>query len=192
MLRELPIHQPSGCSGAPVSDQHQPVLISFRALLLNSEQGVHRDAMLRCTVLAAVVATATAGARGAWQASLQSSKRDRPPPRSPIWDKSFRCVVNGKNASTPTPWCWPHLRGAEVFQVGLSHLRAESSTKKRGSRADVLALLALEEDKEHHRASWGRRPWPETLGCGIDLVPKLTDTYFIWVATAWKSKLYGA
>ena len=55
--------------------------------------------MLRGAILAACLTTATAGARDAWQASLQSSKRDRPPPRSPIWDKSFRCVVNGKNAS---------------------------------------------------------------------------------------------
>ena len=59
-----------------------------------------RPPLLLCTILAASLGTATAGARDAWQASLQANKRDRPPPRSPIWDKSFRCVVNGKNAST--------------------------------------------------------------------------------------------
>ena len=57
-------------------------------------------ALLRGALLVACLTTTNAGARDAWQASLQANKRDRPPPRSPIWDKSFRCVVNGKNAST--------------------------------------------------------------------------------------------
>ena len=114
-------------------------------------QGVRRHA--GCTVLAAVVATATAGARDAWQASLQSSKRDRPPPRSPIWDKSFRCVVNGKNASTNAyavvlgPISEERKYSKWVYPI----LALKAALKKRGSRADVLALLALEEDKEHHR-----------------------------------------
>ena len=112
----------------------------------------------------------TAGARDAWQASLQSSKRDRPPPRSPIWDKSFRCVVNGKNASTNAyavvlgPISEERKYSKWVYPI----LALKAALKKRGSRADVLALLALEEDKEHHRMLPQEEAMLRNAGCGID------------------------
>ena len=130
--------------------------------------------MLRCIALATVLATATAGARHAWQASLQSSKRDRPPPRSPIWDKSFRCVVNGKNASTNAyavvlgPISEERKYSKWVYPI----LALKAALKKRGSRADVLALLALEEDKEHHRMLPGEEAMLRKAGVRYRYVPK--------------------
>ena len=114
---------------------------------------MRRPPLLRGVVLAAVITTTNAGARDAWQASLQSSKRDRPPPRSPIWDKSFRCVINNQNASTNAyavvlgPISEERKYSKWVYPI----LALKAALKKRGSRADVLALLALEEDKERHR-----------------------------------------
>ncbi len=130
--------------------------------------------MLRCATLAAVIATATAGARDAWQASLQANKRDRPPPRSPIWDKSFRCVVNGRNASTNAyavvlgPISEERKYSKWVYPI----LALKAALKKRGSRADVLALLALEEDKEHHRMLPDEEAMLRKAGVRYRYVPK--------------------
>ena len=130
--------------------------------------------MLRGAVLAAVVATATAGARDAWQASLQANKRDRPPPRSPIWDKSFRCVVNGKNASMNAyavvlgPISEERKYSKWVYPI----LALKAALHKRGSRADVLALLALEEDKEKHRMLPEEEAMLRKAGVRYRYVPK--------------------
>ena len=93
--------------------------------------------MLRCAVVAAVVATATAGARDAWQASLQSSKRDRPPPRSPIWDKSFRCVINSQNATNNA---YAVVLGQQL--QALVRLIAQGLTK--AQRTSIGALVVLD------------------------------------------------
>ena len=133
-----------------------------------------QTAMLRGAVLAAVVATATAGARDAWQASLQANKRDRPPPRSPIWDKSFRCVVNGKNASANAyavvlgPISEERKYSKWVYPI----LALKAALHKRGSRADVLALLALEEDKEKHRMLPDEEAMLRKAGVRYRYVPK--------------------
>ena len=155
------------------SDQHCSVLISFRALVQELLDSACAQ-MLRCAVLAAVVATATAGARDAWQASLQANKRDRPPPRSPIWDKSFRCVVNGKNASTNAyavvlgPISDERKYSKWVYPI----LALKAALHKRGSRADVLALLALEEDKEKHRMLPNEEAMLRKAGVRYRYVPK--------------------
>ena len=135
---------------------------------------MRRPPLLRCACLAAVVATATAGARDAWQASLQSSKRDRPPPRSPIWDKSFRCVVNGRNATTNAyavvlgPISEERKYSKWVYPI----LALKAALHKRGSRADVLALLALEEDKEKHRMLPNEEAMLRKAGVRYRYVPK--------------------
>ena len=145
--------------------------------------------MLRCAVLAAVVATATAGARDAWQASLQANKRDRPPPRSPIWDKSFRCVVNGKNASTNAyavvlgPISDERKYSKWVYPI----LALKAALHKRGSRADVLALLALEEDKEHHRMLPEEEAMLRKAGVRYRYVPKPRIRGFHMLVSVWKS-----
>ena len=166
------------------------------AAILGTHQGVRVcAAMLRGAVLAAVVATATAGARDAWQASLQANKRDWPPPRSPIWDKSFRCVVNGKNASTNAyaVVLGPISRNRKYSKWVYPILALKTALKKRGSRADVLALLALEEDKEHHRMLLGREAMQLREGWGAVSIsfpkPRIRD---FTCASVWKSKFYGA
>ena len=131
-------------------------------------------AMLRGAVLAAVVATATAGARDAWQASLQANKRDRPPPRSPIWDKSFRCVINNQKSSTNAYAVLGPISEERKYSKWVYPILAlKAALHKRGSRADVLALLALEEDKEHHRMLPQEEAMLRKLGCGIDTFPNL-------------------
>ena len=135
---------------------------------------MRRPPLLRCVVLAAVVATTRAGARDAWQASLQSSKRDRPPPRSPIWDKSFRCVINTQNASTNAyavvlgPISEERKYSKWVYPI----LALKAALHKRGSRADVLALLALEEEKEHHRMLPDEEAMLRKAGVRYRYVPK--------------------
>ena len=130
--------------------------------------------MLHYTVLSVVLATATAGARDAWQASLQANKRDRPPPRSPIWDKSFRCVVNSQNASTNAyavvlgPISEERKYSKWVYPI----LALKAALHKRGSRADVLALLALEEDKEKHRMLPNEEAMLRKAGVRYRYVPK--------------------
>ena len=132
------------------------------------------DSMLRYAVLSVVLATAAAGARDAWQASLQANKRDRPPPRSPIWDKSFRCVVNGKNASNNAyavvlgPISEERKYSKWVYPI----LALKAALHKRGSRADVLALLALEEDKEKHRMLPQEEAMLRKAGVRYRYVPK--------------------
>jgi len=135
---------------------------------------MRRPPLLRCACLAAVVATATAGARDAWQASLQSSQRDRPPPRSPIWDKSFRCVVNGQNASMNA---YAVVLGPISEELKYSKwvypiLALKAALHKRGSSADVLALLALEEDKEKHRMLPDEEAMLRKAGVRYRYVPK--------------------
>ena len=108
---------------------------------------------LRWAAVLAALACADAGARDAWQASLQARPRDRPPPRSPTWDKSFRCVYNGKNATKRAyavvlgPISEERKYAKWVYPI----LALKAALQKKGSRADVLALLALEEGKEHQR-----------------------------------------
>ena len=150
---------------------------------------MRRPPMLRGAVLAAVITTTNAGARDAWQASLQSSKRDRPPPRSPIWDKSFRCVVNGKNASTNAyavvlgPISEERKYSKWVYPI----LALKAALHKRGSRADVLALLALEEDKEHHRMLPDEEAMLRKAGVRYRYVPKPRIRGFHMVARGVRS-----
>ena len=150
--------------------------------------------MLRCAVLAAVVATATAGARDAWQASLQANKRDRPPPRSPIWDKSFRCVVNGRNASTNAyavvlgPISEERKYSKWVYPI----LALKAALHKRGSRADVLALLALEEDKEKHRMLPEEEAMLRKAGVRYRYVPKPRIRGFHMVGCLCGNQISGA
>ena len=135
---------------------------------------MRRPALLRGAILAACLTTTTAGARDAWQASLQSSKRDRPPPRSPIWDKSFRCVINSKNASNNAyavvlgPISEERKYSKWVYPI----LALKAALHKRGSRADVLALLALEEDKEKHRMLPNEEAMLRKAGVRYRYVPK--------------------
>ena len=144
--------------------------------------------MLRGAVLAAVVATAAAGARDAWQASLQANKRDRPPPRSPIWDKSFRCVINSKNASNNAyavvlgPISEDRKYSKWVYPI----LALKAALHKRGSRADVLALLALEEDKEKHRMLPDEEAMLRKAGVRYRYVPKPRIRGFHMLLSVWK------
>ena len=107
----------------------------------------------RSMAVLAALACADAGARDAWQASLQAHPKDRPPPRSPVWDKSLRCVRTGYNATKRAyavvlgPISEERKYAKWVYPI----LALKAALHKKGSRADVLALLALEEGKEHQR-----------------------------------------
>ena len=150
---------------------------------------MRRPSLLRGAVLAILITKATAGARDAWQASLQANKRDRPPPRSPIWDKSFRCVVNGKNASTNAyavvlgPISEERKYSKWVYPI----LALKAALHKRGSRADVLALLALEEDKEKHRMLPEEEAMLRKAGVRYRYVPKPRIRGFHMLLSVWKS-----
>ena len=150
---------------------------------------MRRPPLLRGAILATFLTTTNAGARDAWQASLQSSKRDRPPPRSPIWDKSFRCVVNGKNASTNAyavvlgPISEERKYSKWVYPI----LALKAALHKRGSRADVLALLALEEDKEHDRMLANEELMLRKAGVRYRYVPKPRIRGFHMLLSVWKS-----
>jgi len=129
---------------------------------------------LAALCVCATLARVDAGARDAFQKSLQSHAKERPPARSQVWDKSFRCIPAPRNA---TRYAYAVVLGP-ISEERKYHkwlypiLALRTALKKRGSAADLLVFLALEEGKEDRRMLPDEEQLLTNAGVRTRYVPK--------------------